>query len=324
MIGKIRFRSACLVCASGLAAGACAVYDGSLLLPDVAQGGSAGDITAGATQSDALGGDSGLIAGGGATTNVGGANSAGDAPAAAGDAGETENGGAPAAAGASSGGHGGSVGGAGNAGNGGSGGALGAGAAGASAGGTAGALEGGAGASGGVATGGASAGGASAGGAGGDVGNAGSGGAVGSVACADHPFSLKSTWLASASHQSTTPKNPPSCLVDGANTRWSSGKPQSGDEWVQIDFGVSVSLRGINLQQGADTNDYPRSYAVIVSDTKNDLTGAVRVSGAGTGGVTTTITLPKVFSGRYLLIKQLGSSLSWWSVAEVEPSCTDG
>lgn len=96
--------------------------------------------------------------------------------------------------------------------------------------------------------------------------NGGSAGAPSVLSCADHPFSVKTSWLATASHQSTTPRNLPSALVDGTNARWSSGKAQSGDEWIQIDFGSTVSLRSINLQQGSDTNDYPRSYAVIISE----------------------------------------------------------
>jgi len=51
--------------------------------------------------------------------------------------------------------------------------------------------------------------------------------------------------------------------------------------------------------------------------------GTVRASGTGTSGVTTTITLTAITPGRYLLIKQLGSSLSWWSVAELEMNCSD-
>jgi hypothetical protein len=79
------------------------------------------------------------------------------------------------------------------------------------------------------------------------------------------------------------------------------------------------------LQQGlgADANDYPRSYAAIVSNSTKDLTAAVRATGVGTNAASTTITLPTVFSGRYLLIKQLSTSLSWWSVEEVEVSCFD-
>jgi hypothetical protein len=142
------------------------------------------------------------------------------------------------------------------------------------------------------------------------------------VLCSDHPISPTSSWVASASHHQST--SPVTNLTDGTTARWSTGKPQAGDEWLQMDFGATVNLRTINLQQGpTDGNDYPRSYAVIVSNTALDMNGIVRASGVGTAGVTTTIVLPNVTSGRYLLIKQLGTSLSWWSVEELEASCSD-
>jgi hypothetical protein len=65
-------------------------------------------------------------------------------------------------------------------------------------------------------------------------------------------------------------------------------------------------------------------YAVVVSDKTKNLTGTVLTNGVGTSGVTTTIVLPEVAVGRYLLIKQLDTSLSWWSVEEIEVSCYDG
>jgi hypothetical protein len=152
-------------------------------------------------------------------------------------------------------------------------------------------------------------------------GSAGSGGASDSSPCGEHPITAKSTWVANASSQYDT--NPPSSLIDNSTARWSSGKPQSGDEWLQIDFGAPVSIRSINLQQGADRNDYPRMYAIFISDTDTDLTGAVRASGVGSSGDSTTSVLTHSLLGRYLLIKQLGMSLSWWSVEELEVSCFD-
>ena len=293
----------------------CAVYDGTLLASGQGSSGDAG----GGAQPDP-GGDGGALNSGGANSEVGAGNggAAGDdSPGVGGGAG-----GKAGDAGASSGGgHAGAIGAGGASGHaganaGGAGGAMGtAGSGGVS--GSAGTVGGGApGGMGGAGVGGAGAGGAAAG-------NGGSGGAVGGVVCADHPFTTKTNWVATASSQSTNPVNPASKLTDGTAARWSSGKPQEGDEWIQVDFGATTSVRSINLQQGSDTNDYPRSYAVIVSSSAKDLSGTVLASGIGTGGVTTTITLPKVVSGRYLLIKQLGSSLSWWSVAEVEPACID-
>jgi hypothetical protein len=155
-------------------------------------------------------------------------------------------------------------------------------------------------------------------------GTAGTGGIPDGPICREHPITAKSTWVATASSQATG--NPASNLIDNSANRWSTGKPQSGNEWLQIDFGRSVYLRRINLQQGAnmDSNDYPRMYSVYVSDIDNDLNGDALASGVGSAGVTTTIELAKPFLGRYLLITQLGSSISWWSVDELEASCFDG
>jgi hypothetical protein len=179
----------------------------------------------------------------------------------------------------------------------------------------------------GAGVGGASAGGTATGGASGgaaEVSDAGAtnAGAPDRARCADHPLSAESEWILTASPDYRT--NPPSALTDHSVARWSTGKPQTGTEWLQIDFGQTVNLRRINLQQGtANSNDYPRQYAVLVSDTADNLRGTACKSGFGMSGVSTTIVLPEVTSGRYLLIKQTDSSLSWWSAEEIEVSCFD-
>lgn len=86
---------------------------------------------------------------------------------------------------------------------------------------------------------------------------------------------------------------------------------------------MTVSLNHVNLQQGDYTNDYPRTYSVIVSNTAKNVTGNVLVTGSGKSGTSTAISLPALASGRYLLLKQTGSSLSWWSIEEIEVSCSD-
>lgn len=187
------------------------------------------------------------------------------------------------------------------------------------------------GASGNAGSGGTGGGGGMTGGSGGASGNAGSGGTGGNggsggapaPTCGDHPLSPVTAWTASASHDNTG-ANPASNMLDGKTTRWTTGKAQTGDEWIQIDFGKSVSLTNVNLQQGnVDTNDYPRGYAVIVSDTSKDSNATPRASGMGKTGASTPIALPKMATGRYLLVKQTGSSLSWWSMNEIEVSCSD-
>lgn len=162
------------------------------------------------------------------------------------------------------------------------------------------------------------------GGVAGNSGAAGNGGAAGapSQTCALHPLTPRSSWLATASDDSGG-KTPASAVLDGKTTRWTTGKPQAGDEWLQIDFGASVNFNHVNLQQGPDSNDYPRTYALIVSEMPNDLNASPNVSGMGKSGVSTAVALSQFASGRYLLIKQLGNSLSWWSAQEIEVSCAE-
>jgi hypothetical protein len=162
------------------------------------------------------------------------------------------------------------------------------------------------------------------GGTSGTGGNGGSGGTPTTTpTCGDHPLSPVGSWSASASHDNSG-ANPASNMLDGKTTRWTTGKAQTADEWLQIDFGKAVSLSNVNLQQGnVDTNDYPRGYSVIVSDTNKNLNGTPSVSGMGKTGASTAIALPKLATGRYLLVKQTGSSLSWWSMNEIEVSCSD-
>lgn len=165
---------------------------------------------------------------------------------------------------------------------------------------------------------------AGASGTGGNSGSAGTGGGGGGPSiplCSDHPLTARTTWTATASHP--TSGDLPANLLDGKVTRWSTGKAQSGDEWLQIDFGATVTINHVNLQQGDDTNDYPRTFSVIVSNTAKDLSGAVRSTGSGKSGVSTAILLPALATGRYLLLKQTASSLSWWSAEEIEVSCSD-
>lgn len=141
--------------------------------------------------------------------------------------------------------------------------------------------------------------------------------------CDDHPIPPRSNWKIAASSEDLQNGGLAPKAIDGTTARWSTGKPQSGDEWLQLDFGRAVALRRVNLQQGANENDYPREYAVHVSNIDKDLAGARVSMGAGIPAVSTPILLPQVEIGRYLLIQQLGGAVSWWSVVELEVSCTD-
>jgi hypothetical protein len=119
--------------------------------------------------------------------------------------------------------------------------------------------------------------------------------------------------------------NPPSHANDGSiSERWSTGKPQAGNEWLAIDFGVRVAIGQVTLQLGTSSTDHPRGYAIRVSDMPLDIAAPVLVSGAGQPSVDAAIVLVAPTIGRYLLISQTGAaSSSWWSVAEVNVACAD-
>lgn len=170
----------------------------------------------------------------------------------------------------------------------------------------------------------------SGGSAGGTAGAGGSGGGATVAKCGDHPLTPKSSWIATASHSSTSAtepglENPPSQLIDGMpGKRWSSGKRQAGDEWIQIDFGAVSSITQVTLALGTNSNDYPRAYAIRLSSTDQDFNGPVKASGSGMPGSDVLVTFGSPISGRYLLVRQTGVADSgWWSIGEVYVSCSD-
>jgi hypothetical protein len=178
-------------------------------------------------------------------------------------------------------------------------------------------------------------------GSGGSAGNSTSGGTAGtsgiggsgSELCADHPLSPRSTWIASASTfssgngmESDALYNPPSHLIDGSySERWASGKTQSGDEWIQIDFGLTVAVSAITLNVSVDTGDYPRAYAIRLSNKAQDFAASILASGQGSPG-NTVIQLAQPATGRYMTVRQTGvnnQNTGWWTIAEVLISCTN-
>lgn len=139
--------------------------------------------------------------------------------------------------------------------------------------------------------------------------------------CADHPLTPETMWIATASNSGGT--DVPAQAIDGnADTRWTSGKDQSGDEWFQLDFGKSVTIDTVTLRLGKSTGDYPRSYQMRLTDTSNNLSAAAQVSGSGMDSVDTVMKLQAPTTGRYLLITQGGTTTGiWWSIAEFAITC---
>lgn len=272
------------VCAS------CATYVDEPPLRSSGAAGSAGSAATEAGASASAGSDSAPLAGSSGTGGAGGQHSAG---------GQNQDGGAPAA-------------GAGTAGSGTAGG-------GASSGSGAGGVAGKGGSGGGGGNGGA------AGKASGGGGAGGSAGAPTVATCAKNPIPAKGSWNVTASHSHTNGVDPVGNAKDGVLTnRWTSAKDQAGDEWLQVDFGVPVTLTALTLVLGASPDDYPRKYAVRLSGSSQNAGAPVLASGMGTQASDTVVSLPVGSVGRYLLISQGGTATAlWWSVAEIQASCAD-
>lgn len=110
-------------------------------------------------------------------------------------------------------------------------------------------------------------------------------------------------------------------------TRYLSGKPQAGDEWLEIDLKVTAALDGLTIYTApANGNDYTRHYEVRLSGTSGNMAAPLIVEGDGVAG-TTTIIFPDTEMGRYLLISQTGmvSGVApddyWWSIHDITIDC---
>lgn len=109
-------------------------------------------------------------------------------------------------------------------------------------------------------------------------------------------------------------------LLDGSlATRWTSGSPQSGGEWIQVDLGAPTLVNRITLDAGPSIGDAPAEFEVLVSDDAADWSSVARAAGDSGDGttaeVTTTRFAPQVT--RYVRVLQHGTASSWWSVAEL-------
>jgi hypothetical protein len=117
--------------------------------------------------------------------------------------------------------------------------------------------------------------------------------------------------------------NPPEYVMDLSLKRWSTGKIQAGDEWLQVDLGATAAVRELTFTlRPDDAEDYPRSYEIVISDEPLNQDGLPAASGVGALGQTLVVTLPELVMGRFVLVKQKGKDpLNWWSVAELSVRC---
>ena len=87
---------------------------------------------------------------------------------------------------------------------------------------------------------------------------------------------------------------------------------RNGD-WFQVDMGSAQSFNKLVPNGTNAASDYPRGYAVYVSNDGSSWGNAI-ATGSGNSGITTiTFSSQNV---RYVRIVQAGSDGSWWSIDE--------
>jgi hypothetical protein len=125
-------------------------------------------------------------------------------------------------------------------------------------------------------------------------------------------------WTASA----TTPANasvPVTAALDGdVFTRWATGQVQASGQTFTLDMQQTRSFNRVVLEAGPNQSDYPRGYAIAVS---NDATNWQAVASGTSGTAPSSAVVDVSFAqqnARYVRIQQTGAAASnWWSIAEI-------
>ncbi|NIA13710.1 MAG: hypothetical protein GWP08_06475 [Nitrospiraceae bacterium] len=116
----------------------------------------------------------------------------------------------------------------------------------------------------------------------------------------------------SASHNSQAASR----AIDGdPATRWDTGTAQSPGQWFMVDLGWESEVRGVFLDTTGSAGDYPRGYAIYVSNSTEDW-GEPVAQGEPDGPVNKIACARK--RGRYVRIVQTEAKTSlWWSIHEM-------
>ncbi|SFB89294.1 glucosylceramidase [Nocardioides terrae] len=134
------------------------------------------------------------------------------------------------------------------------------------------------------------------------------------ASAAGHGRTLRPVPLDSATATATSDAAEAGLAVDAdGSTRWSSGAAQSPGQSITVDLGRRTLFRRVAIDAGDNLGDYPRGWAVAVSD--DGVTWRDVASGAGTGQLVDADVHPT--RARFVRVTQTGSSGSWWSVADL-------
>ena len=115
-------------------------------------------------------------------------------------------------------------------------------------------------------------------------------------------------------------------MIDGdVTTRWTTGAPQRGGEWVMADLGSPQAIGAIEMLMGTSPSDYPRGLSIETSDDASTWAEVFRgsvaaraVRGAMDDPRALPVLVPVNGRGRYVRLTQLGRDEElWWSVPEL-------
>lgn len=101
------------------------------------------------------------------------------------------------------------------------------------------------------------------------------------------------------------------------DSRWSTRAVQHPGQWFQMDFDFPMQLAAFTLRTGRHDQDYPRGYAVTVTEDGETWTDAV-VTGTGEPGDTRIVLdIPRVLHGLRVELTATADE-HWWSIHGVE------
>jgi F5/8 type C domain len=126
----------------------------------------------------------------------------------------------------------------------------------------------------------------------------------------------RSSWSATAAV--TGGADVASNAVDNVtSTYWTTGANQIAPQWLKIDMQSAQTFTTITIDAAADTNDYPRGYAIYAYNTDDGLhDGSAIAIGAGSAALVTVNVSSR--TARYVKVVQTAAfNAQWWSVHEL-------
>jgi hypothetical protein len=163
--------------------------------------------------------------------------------------------------------------------------------------------------------------------AGSAAGSAGAGGAAGATTSGAAgavavDYCDRARWTAKASVTTGDGGGPPAGIDGDLTTRWANNHGQTGMDWYAVDFGGTVKLSKITLNNTLTyPDDYPGAYAVYGSSDGVTFDATPFVTGSG-ANPSTVITFAQR-SVRAVRVNQTGTSRAsnWWQIGEFQVIC---